>query len=233
MMFTLKARLALVTLACLSSFCCYSIAASKTPDATSSKTKATVTTVAGDLVAGKTKSEDNRCQECHGPDGNGLGPAAGAAGKFAKLAGQYPDYMQKQIQDFRSGLRKHDLMLLMAKSIDDTDAADISAHFANQKKMQGNGSGSNPTGKNLFISGDPARNILPCTSCHGVDGKGLDAAGQTIPIIGGQDWHYLERQLQDWRRGERHNSTGGVMNQIARQLTDTEIQALTDYIAGL
>lgn len=233
MIFTPKARLALVTLACLSGLCCYSFAASTTPESTSSKAKPAVTTIVGDLAAGRSKSEDNRCQECHGPDGNGLGPAAGAAGKFAKLAGQYPDYMQKQIQDFRSGLRKHDLMLLMAKSIDDADAADISAHFASQQKMRGNGLGNNPAGKNLFIGGDPTRNILPCASCHGVDGKGLDAAGQTIPVIGGQDWHYLERQLLDWRSGERHNSNGNVMNQITRQLTDTEIQALTDYIAGL
>lgn len=188
----------------------------------------------GDAIAGKEKSEDNRCQECHGPDGNGQGPATGAAGKFAKLAGQYPDYITKQISEFRSGERKHDLMLIMARNIDDTDAADIAAYFASQTKMHGDGSGKNTIAQTLFVQGDVSRNILPCASCHGVDGKGLDVTGvKNNPIIGGQEWQYLEKQLQDWRSGERHNSAGGVMNTIAKQLTDAEIKALTDYISGL
>lgn len=189
----------------------------------------------GDAIAGKEKSEDNRCQECHGPDGNGQGPATGAAGKFAKLAGQYPDYITKQISEFRNGERKHDLMLIMAKSIDDKDAVDIATYFANQKKMQGDGSGKNAIAQSLFIQGDTSRNILPCASCHGAEGKGFNVmtTTQSIPIIGGQEWRYLEKQLQDWRSGERHNSAGNVMNAIAKQLTDTEIQLLTDYISGL
>lgn len=189
----------------------------------------------GDAIAGKEKSEDNRCQECHGPDGNGQGPATGAAGKFAKLAGQYPDYITKQISEFRNGERKHDLMQIMAKSIDDKDAADIAAYFFNQKKMQGDGSGKNEIAQSLFIQGDASRNILPCASCHGAEGQGFNTTTttQSIPIIGGQEWRYLEKQLQDWRSGERHNSAGNVMNTIAKQLTDTEIQLLTDYISGL
>ncbi|RYY76446.1 MAG: cytochrome c4 [Gammaproteobacteria bacterium] len=213
-------------LLCLFSYACF--AATPTP------TKSIpVPAVAGDAEAGKLKSEDNRCQECHGPDGNGQGPATGAAGKFAKLAGQYPDYLTKQIRDFRSGLRKHDFMLIMAKSIDETDSADIAAYFASLKKMQGDKGGENPVGKNLFINGDASRNILPCVSCHGIDGRGIDAPQQTIPVIGGQEWRYLEKQLQDWRSGERHNSEGGIMNTFTKPLTDKEVQALADYISGL
>ena len=129
--------------------------------------------VAGNIEEGKFKSEDNRCQECHGADGNGVGLGSGAAGKFAKLAGQSPDYMVKQIRDFRTGTRKNDLMVIMAKSIDDADAADIAAYFASQKKMQGDGATTSATGKNLFSNGDVSRGILPCASCHGADGKGL------------------------------------------------------------
>ncbi len=213
-------------LVCL--FSCTSLAATLPSD----KSKP-APVIAGDVEAGKYKSEDSRCQECHGPDGNGQGPTTGAAGKFAKLAGQYPDYLTKQIRDFRSGLRKHDFMLIMAKSIDETDSADIAAYFASLKKMQGDKSGDNPVGKNLFINGDASRNILPCASCHGADGRGIDAPQQTIPVIGGQEWRYLEKQLQDWRSGERHNSEGGIMNTFSKQLTDKEVQALTDYISGL
>ena len=212
-------------LLCLLSYNCVA-AHSKPPDNVSQAMQ-------GDVAAGKFKSEDNRCQECHGLDGNGQGPATGAAGKFAKLAGQSPDYMVKQIREFRSGERKHDLMLIMAKSIDDTDAADIAAYFASQKKMQGDGSGDNAVAKTIFNAGDPSRNIVACVGCHGTNGKGLDAAQPLIPVIGGQEWHYLEKQLLDWRSGERKNSAGAIMNTITKQLTDDEIRLLTDYISGL
>jgi len=215
----------LALLVCLMSYNCLAVN-SKTPNPANLELQ-------GDATAGKIKSEDNRCQECHGPDGNGQGPTTGAAGKFAKLAGQSPDYMLKQIRDFRSGERKHDLMLIMAKSIDDIDAADIAAYFASQQKMQGDTSGDNAIAKNLFTLGDPSRNILACVSCHGPNGKGIAGAQQLIPVIGGQEWRYLEKQLLDWRSGERQNSPGAVMNNIAQQLTNDEIRLLTDYISGL
>ncbi len=211
-------------LLCLLSYTC--VAATTT-------NKTSTQSLQGDAQVGKIKSEDNRCQECHGPDGNGQGPTTGAAGKFAKLAGQYPDYMVKQIREFRSGERKHDLMLIMAKSIDDTDARDIAAYFASQKKMQGDASGDSTKAKTIFNVGDADRNIPACATCHGTNGKGLDAPQQLIPVIGGQEWRYLEKQLLDWRSGERKNSTGGIMNSIAKQLTDDEIHLLTDYISGL
>jgi cytochrome c553 len=216
-------------LMCLISFPCIA-AASKSKNSDKEKV---IAAVQGDFAEGKIKSDENRCQECHGADGNGQSLNKGAAGQFAKLAGQYPDYFTKQIRDFRTGERKSDFMQIMAKSIDDSDAADIAAYFSSQKKMQGDGSGDNPMGKNLFVTGDASRNILPCASCHGVVGKGVELVAQTIPVIGGQDKRYLESQLQSWRSGERHNSAGGVMNTIAKQLTDVEVQALTDYISGL
>jgi cytochrome c553 len=207
-----------------------SIAANQKANPSNAKT---APAISGDAQAGKFKSEDSRCQECHGADGNGQGPAVGGAGKFAKLAGQYPDYITKQIRDFRSGERKHDFMLIMAKSIDETDSADIAAYFASQVKMHGDGKGDNAIGKNLFSNGDAARNILPCSSCHGVEGRGIDAPQQTIPVIGGQERQYLKVQLEAWRNGERHNSDGGVMNIFSKALTDSEIEALSDYISGL
>src|SRR2546430_1342452 len=91
----------------------------------------TLPAAGGDAVAGKLKSETERCQECHGVDGNGVD------GKFARLAGQYPEYIVKQIRNFRTGARKHDFMSMMAKSIDDLDLADIAAYFSSQQKMKG------------------------------------------------------------------------------------------------
>jgi len=187
--------------------------------------------IKADPVAGKLKSEDQRCQECHA-DGD-RDHSSAPEFKAARLAGQYPEYVVKQMRDFRSGARKHAFMSMMANSIDDTDLADIAAYFGSEKQMQGDGTGADELAKNLFINGDKSRNILPCMGCHGANGKGIPSAGASNPVIGGQEVHYLEKQLLDWRSGERNNSTGGVMNSSSKSLTDAEIQALAKYIAGL
>lgn len=191
---------------------------------------------------GKLLSNDERCQECHGVDGNIH--ANNEAGKIPKLAGQHPAYLLKQFNDFRSGDRHHDFMAMMARTVDDATAVDIFAHYASQPVMQGSGAGKddNPLGKKLYLEGDSARQIQACTNCHGADGRGLATnqsspieglALEFIPIIGGQDWHYLDQQLRDWRSGERSNSSDGIMNKITANLRDDEIKALTDYISSL
>lgn len=191
---------------------------------------------------GKLLSNDERCQECHGVDGNIH--ANNEAGKIPKLAGQHPAYLLKQFNDFRSGDRHHDFMAMMARTVDDATAVDIFAHYASQPVMQGSGASKDdkPLGKKLYLEGDSARQIQSCANCHGADGRGLATnqsspieglALEFIPIIGGQDWHYLDQQLRDWRSGERSNSSDGIMNKITANLRDDEIKALTDYISSL
>ncbi|MGZ5780097.1 MAG: c-type cytochrome [Burkholderiaceae bacterium] len=200
--------------------------------AESKKAAASVQTK-GDPVAGKLKSESERCQECHGSEGQGLEHSNGTEAKFAKLAGQYADYMVKQIRDFRSGIRKDGTMAIMANSIDDADLHDIAAYFASRKKMQGSAGNDTELGRKLFNHGDAARNIVSCSSCHGADGKGIGALNASVPVIGGQEWRYLEKQLLDWRSGDRHNSADGTMNRTTKALTDIEIRSLADYLSGL
>lgn len=193
----------------------------------------------GDAQVGKIKVDDERCVECHGLDGNIHLP--NEASKIPKLAGQRPDYLLKQFLNFRDAEREHEFMQLMARTVDEADARDIIAWYAQLPVMQGKNTSDNPIGKVLFLAGDPQRKILPCISCHGPNGKGLsepvagfpDLQPEYIPIIGGQDWHYLEQQLLDWRAGTRSNSLNGVMNQATAGLTDKEIAALADYISGL
>ena len=179
----------------------------------------------GNPVAGKTSSDF--CQGCHGEAG------LSAEDLIPNLAGQYASYIAKQLRNFQSGARTHEIMSAMAKTISDAELVDIAAYFSSQNKMQGNGKGDNPVAKNLFLKGDAGRNIPPCMSCHGKNGKGLAPNIATYPVIGGQHKGYLRAQLIHWRSGERSNSPDGVMNKIARTLTDGEIEALTDYISGL
>jgi cytochrome c553 len=179
----------------------------------------------GDPLAGMTGSQ--LCQGCHGEVGLSVEDL------IPNLAGQYADYIAKQLRNFQSGARTHQIMNAMARAISDTELIDIAAFYASQNKMHGNGSGNNPVGKNLFLNGDAGRNIPPCMSCHGENGKGLAPNIATNPVIGGQHMSYLRVQLQHWRSGERSNSPDGAMNKVAKSLTDAEIEALANYLSGL
>jgi cytochrome c553 len=179
----------------------------------------------GDPVAGKTSSY--LCQGCHGEVGLSVEDL------IPNLAGQYASYIAKQLRNFQSGERTHQIMSAMSKTISDTELINIAAYFSSQNKMQGNGKGGNPVAENLFLKGDASRDIPPCQSCHGMNGKGQAPDISTYPVIGGQHKGYLRAQLMHWRSGERSNSPGGVMNKVAKSLTDQEIDALTDYLSGL
>jgi cytochrome c553 len=180
----------------------------------------------GDPVAGKDKSVI--CQGCHGENG------MSGETMIPHLAGQYGKYISKNLRNFQSGLRVHQIMSAMAATIDDNDLADIAAYFASQPKMKGHGPVPNSdVGRNLFLNGDMSRMIVSCINCHGVDGKGKTPSNQVFPVIGGQQAGYLRGQLINWKKGDRVNSPGGIMNIIAQTLTDAEIESLANYLSGL
>ncbi|PPK78039.1 cytochrome c [Methylobacter tundripaludum] len=181
----------------------------------------------GNPVIGKEKAEAGRCRECHGADGNS------SDAKIPNHAGQYAGYLVKQLSDFQSGARRHEIMTIMAEDLSAADMADIGAYFASREIMQGDGAGGNALGRNLFDNGDQGRDIPACASCHGTRGKGGIAGNVIYPVIGGQRKIYLRSQLVGWKLGDRKNSPGGVMNKIAESLSDDEIEALADYISGL
>jgi len=191
-------------------------------------------TFKGDPVAGKLKAEDERCQECHGHDGNAndIEDGIGNIGKFPRLAGQLPSYLMKQIRDFRSGARHNDSMFIMARSLNDRDAADIFAYFAGQQVVREK-DGDALLGRRLYVQGDAARGIPACANCHGEAGQGQQVGDASYPRLAGQHRRYVTKQLTEWRAGERKNSLGGTMNAIARQLSDNDIDQLAAYVAGL
>jgi cytochrome c553 len=176
----------------------------------------------GDPVAGAEKSQ--LCQGCHGTEGISL------EGLIPKLAGQYGKYIAKELRNYQSGTRSHQIMNAMAATISDDDLADIAAYFSSRKKMKGEGK-DNEIGRKLFTHGDISRTIVACINCHGVSGKGLTPKTSMFPVIGGQQRDYIRRQLINFRKGDRTNSPNGIMNRITQNLTDNELEALAEYVS--
>lgn len=177
----------------------------------------------GNPVPGRDKSQ--LCQGCHGEFGNSTEPL------IPRLAGQYGKYIAKELRNYQSGVRTHQIMNAMAGTISDEDLADISAYFASRPKMKGSGASSNELGKNLFTKGDINRKMIACINCHGVNGKGLTPKTSMFPVLGGQQKEYLRKQLKNFRDSDRTNSPNGIMNKITSLLTDAEIEAIADYLS--
>ena len=178
----------------------------------------------GDPAAGKVKSA--MCHGCHGADGNSPAPS------FPKLAGQYADYITKQVFDYQNGVRVDQTMTGMAAAVtSEQDLRDISAYYASQKQMKGNGA-TNEAGKKFYVEGDAARGIYGCINCHGENGKGLSADNALFPVIGGQHKDYLVKQLTELKSRARSNDPAGMMADIAKAMSKEEIEAVSEYLAG-
>lgn len=176
---------------------------------------------AGDPVAGKKKIAI--CKVCHGEDGNSTNS------NFPKLAGQYGNYILKQLIDFKSGSRKDPMMSAMVQSAgSDQDLLDIAAYYASQEKMKSSKWVFNKEGETRFK--DP---VIGCRICHGIDGKGAAPDQSQAPVIGGQNRDYLARQLKSFRTGVRTNDPGGIMNAMTAPMSDEDIENVASYISGL
>jgi len=179
----------------------------------------------GDPVAGKEKS--TLCQGCHGEDGISVNPMC------PNLAGQFPRYIEKQIRDFQAERRVDPIMTGMAQSIEEKqDAKDIAAYFASRKRMTGSPNG-NKKGQLVFREGNPETGLYACANCHGESGKGKSENNNVFPVIGGQTKDYIAKQLRDLRSGDRHNDPAGMMGNIAKKMSDEEIDAVAEYVMGL
>lgn len=178
----------------------------------------------GDPVAGKEKSR--LCQGCHGEDGNSVNPFC------PNLAGQNPAYIEKQIRDFQGRVRVDPIMTGVSQGIiSEQDVKDIAAYFSSRKRMAGYN--ANKIGQLIFREGKPAAGLSACTSCHGENGKGRPDDTVAFPVLGGQTRDYIAKQLKDLRSGARHNDPASMMSDIAKKLSDAEINALADYISEL
>ena len=176
----------------------------------------------GNPIAGKEKSK--LCRSCHGEDGNSINQLC------PNLAGQLPEYIEKQIHDFQTRDRTDSIMTGISLGIiTEQDAKDIAAYFGGKKIK----AGTNQVGKDIFHAGKPDVDLPACASCHGENGKGKLDDNNAIPMIGGQIRDYIARELKEMRKGSRHNDKDSMMRNIAQKLSDEEINALADYISGL
>ncbi len=191
---------------------------------------------AGDAAAGEANA--GACAACHGSDGNSL------AASFPKLASLGEKYLIKQMQDIKSGSRPVVEMTGQLDSMSDQDIADLAA-FYSSKAMQLSGAKEMEVqmgtgamvdaialGTKVFRAGNMETSVPACTGCHSPSGQGNSPAG--YPRLGGQHAGYIEKQLRDFRAGNRTNDGDNkVMRDVAAHMSDAEIIAVSNYISGL
>jgi cytochrome c553 len=182
---------------------------------------------AGDAGAGQGKSAI--CAACHGADGNSVVP------NWPKIAGQHPDYMERQLGLIKSGLRPVPEMTGIVMSMSEQDFADISAFFASQTRTPGAADESTlAEGERIYRAGIAATDVPACSACHGPAGGGVPLSG--YPALAGQHSVYTEKMLKGFRSGTTwgaDDESSKVMVGVTNRLTDAQISAVSAYIQGL
>ncbi len=179
---------------------------------------------AGDPQRGQELSQ--ACAACHQADGNSINP------EWPKLAGQHPKYSVKQLQDYKSGRRENALMAGQVAGLDEQDMHDLSAYFAEQQITSATADEDVvERGEQIYRGGVPSQNVAACIACHGPNGNGNPEA--MFPAVAGQHAQYSADQLRYFRSGERANDNGRMMRAVAQNMTDADIEAVSQYMAGL
>lgn len=171
------------------------------------------------------------CAACHANDGNS--PTAANP----KLAGQIPEYLAKQLANFKpqagkKAERDNPIMAGMVANLSDGDMKNVAAFYASQKLKPAVASNKElaALGQKLYRGGNAASGMPACAGCHGPTGAGMPSQ---YPRISGQYAEYIEAQLKAFRAGSRANDPNGMMQGVAARLNDREIQSLAEYVAGL
>jgi cytochrome c553 len=164
------------------------------------------------------------CASCHAADGNSTTPAN------PKLAQQHPEYLLKQLKEFKEGKRDSAIMKGFASALSDDDMRNIAWWAASQKAKPGfaKDKATVSLGERIYRGGIPDRQIAACAGCHSPNGAGMPAQ---YPRLSGQHADYTTAQLVAFRDGVRKNSN--QMTDVAAKMNDREIKAVSDYIAGL
>jgi len=164
------------------------------------------------------------CASCHGAGGNSTIVAN------PKLAGQVGTYLHKQLVDFTTPNRQQPIMTPYAKALSEEEKTNIAAYLSAQQPKQGAARNKDTVelGRKIYRGGIADRGVAACASCHGATGSGIPAQ---YPRLAGQHQDYTVAQLQAFKTGARNNSP--QMGTLAKRMSDEEMKAVADYIAGL
>ncbi len=175
-----------------------------------------------DLAKGEEKAQV--CAACHTADGSRGSPANPI------LQGQHPEYLAKQLAEFKAGKRVNAVMSGMAAMLSDDDMKNVAAFYASKQAKPGFAKNKDLVllGEKIYRGGIAAKQVPACAGCHSPTGAGIPAQ---YPRLGGQHADYAEAQLTAFRAGTRANSA--QMTSIAARMSDKEIKAVADYVAGL
>lgn len=164
------------------------------------------------------------CATCHGADGNSGTPAN------PKLSSQHPEYLVKQLQEFKSGKRANAVMKGFAADLGDQDMKNIAAWLSSKQGKPGFAKDKELVvlGERIYRGGIADRQVAACAGCHSPNGAGIPSQ---YPRLSGQHADYVAAQLLAFREGSRKNNA--QMSQVVSKMNDREIKAVADYIAGL
>jgi len=164
------------------------------------------------------------CAACHTNDGSRGSPANPI------LQGQHPDYLVKQLTEFKAGKRDSPVMRPLAQPLSESDMKNVAAFYAGKQAKPGFAKNKDlvSLGEKIYRGGIAERSVPSCSGCHGPSGAGIPSQ---YPRLAGQHADYVEAQLAAFRSGARHNNP--VMTGVAAKLNDREIKAVADYVAGL
>ncbi|HVS26859.1 MAG TPA: c-type cytochrome [Burkholderiales bacterium] len=166
------------------------------------------------------------CAACHGTDGNSTISAN------PNLAGQYPEYLTKQLLSFKSGERKSAVMGGMVANLTPEDMKNLGAYFGGKKPKPGMARDKElvALGQKIYRGGNAASAVPACAGCHTPNGAGIPSQ---FPRLSGQHAEYVIAQLRAFKSGERADDNSKMMRAIAVKLTDQEMRAVAEYISGL
>ena len=172
------------------------------------------------------------CAACHGADGNSALPAN------PNLAGQGAEYISRQLQHFKEGIRVNAVMQGMVATLTPGDMVALGIYFSQQKAKPG--AAKDPklvlAGQKLYRGGDAAAAVPACAACHSPDGAGIP---KNFPRLSGQYADYTYGELKAFKSGERGNDQAGkdtegkIMWSVAQRMSDTQMKAVADYASGL
>jgi len=164
------------------------------------------------------------CAACHGADGNSGTPA------YPKLSQQHPEYLVKQLQEFKSDKRANAIMKGFASALSDEDMKNVAYWVTTKKAKPGFAKDKElvTLGERIYRGGIADRQVPACAGCHSPNGAGIPSQ---YPRLSGQHADYAIAQLTAFRDGGRKNSL--QMTQVAAKMNDREIKAVADYVAGL